>query len=90
MEFNQLVTLLDNTSLTREVTDLKNYDGYGISYSNLTSENLTATVNEDTYEELIKVCLVPIQESVKIYINNITRFNLNKYDLESVSTFSIS
>ena len=90
MELNQIVTLLDNTSLTREVIDLKNYDGYGISYANYTSEEVTATVNGDSYEQLFKVCLVPIGESVKVYINNIARFNLNKYDLESVSSFSIS
>ena len=90
MELNQIVTLLDNTSLTREVIDLKNYDNFAISYSNYTNETLTATVNNTDYEGLIKVCLVPIGQSVKVYINNIARFNLNKYDLESVSSFSIS
>lgn len=92
MNFNALITILDATDLTREVVDLSKggIDGQGISYANYTGETLSATVNEDEYEQLIKVCLAPNGESVKVYINNIARYKLTSMDLEDVSSFSIS
>lgn len=90
MDFNSLLTILDDSELTREVVDLKRYDGQTISFTNYTDDSLTATVNGTSYEDLLKVCLVEKEDKVKVYINNVARFKLDNIDLENVSTFSIS
>lgn len=92
MNFNALISILDATSLVREVVDFTKagVDATGISYNNQTGETLSASVNEETYNDLIKVCLVPNADSVKVYINNIARFKLTGMDLEDVSSFSVS
>lgn len=90
MEFETILDILDSSSLTRESASLKSYDDFGVTWRNLTGETLSATVNGTTYEDIFNICLVNKEKKVILYINNIGRFNLNKYDLESVSTFSIS
>ena len=90
MEFETILEKLDKSSLKRESVSLRGYDNIGVTWRNLTDETLSATVNGTIYTEIFKICLVNKEKKVILYINNIGRFNLNKYDLESVSTFSIS
>lgn len=91
MNFNALISILDATSLVREVVNFtKTEVDAGISYNNQNGETLSAIVNGETYNDLIKVCLVPNADSVKVYINNIARFKLTGMDLEDVSSFSVS
>ena len=90
MEFEIILASLDSSELTRESISLKSYDDFGVTWRNLTGETLSATVNGTTYTDIFNICLVKKEDKVVLYINNIGRFNLNKYDLESVSTFSIS
>ena len=90
MDLYELINILDDTDLTREIVDLKSADGQGISWSNYTTETLSATVNDEEYNELLKVCLVPKGDVVRVYINNITRFKVTGIDLEDVLSFSIS
>ena len=90
MDLYELINILDDTDLTREIVDLKSADGQGISWSNYTTETLSATVNDEEYLELLKVCLVPKGDVVRVYINNITRFKVTGMDLEDVLSFSIS
>ena len=90
MDFNSLLNILDDSDLTREVVNLKKYDGEAISYSNYTNNSLSATVNGTVYTGLLKVCLVEKDDGVVVYINHSARFKLDNIDLGSVSTFSIS
>ena len=90
MEFETILASLDSSELTRESASLKSYDNFGVTWRNLTDETLSAIVNGTTYTDIFNICLVNKEGNVILYINNIGRFNLNKYDLESVSTFSIS
>jgi hypothetical protein len=88
MELTALLTILDASDLKREVIGI--LDGDGITYKNDTGETLTATVDGDDYDDLIQVCLFEQSDSVKLYLNSVTRFKLDKFDLEDVSSFSIS
>ena len=90
MDFNAIVTLLDGSPLTRESVTVKNRDDIGVTWRNLTENTLSATVDGTEHTDLIQVCLVNDGESVDIYINDTARWKLTKYDLENVSTFSIS
>lgn len=88
MEFSNIISILDSSILPRAVVTLN--DGEGISYNNQNGETLSATVNGSEYTDLIKVCLIEKENKVKVYLNTISNYNFNKFDLESVSTFSIS
>jgi len=90
MELYNILLKLDESSLTREVTNLQHIDRLGISYRNTKSNSRIVTVNGETYTDLIKICLIPKEESVKLYINNISPFKLTNIDTEDVSTFSVS
>lgn len=90
MNLISLISILDSSILVREVISFKSMAEMGTSYHNVGREDITVSINEDDYTNVIRICLVPKGESVIVYLSNYTNTNLHKIDLEDVSSFSIS
>ena len=88
MNLKTLLTTLESTILTRRVTNTP--QGEVISYYNNTNTPHTITINNNTYNNLIQLCLLSKNDSTYLYINHTLRRNLKKFNISNISSIVIT
>ena len=86
-----LLTLVDTletvTDLHREIVSSKRVNQI-LSYTS--TSKFTTEINEDTYTKTNRLCLVHKDNEIYLYINNLTATNLNKINIDDISTITIT
>ena len=89
MELNEIVGICDSI-LDRTVAHCKNLDKDSVAFVNNTGSDLSLTVDEDEYSELLNVYLVGSDTGVNVYVNYLLPSYFEKYALTGINDFEIS
>lgn len=87
MELLDLIEILENSELQRKTVNSKK--GIELTSYQAESDGLSVTINEDTHNNLIQICLKHDDTNIYLYVNNTLRRNITKYDISSIETITI-
>ena len=88
MNLETLITTLESSILTRRTVTTNK--GHIISYWNDTGNTHSVTINGDTINNLVQLCLTTKDNTTYLYVNHSTRRNLTKISVSTISTLSIT
>ena len=88
MELLDLIDILESyTVLRRKTIDTRK--GVTMTQYKAESDGLSVTINEDTHNNLIQICLKHDDTNIYLYVNNTLRRNYTKYNISSIEDITI-
>ena len=88
MELLDLIETLESISVLKRKT-IDTRKGVTMTQYKAESDNLSATINEDTHENLIQICLKHDDNNIYLYVNHTLPRNYTKYNISSIETIAI-
>ena len=87
MDLLDLIDILEDSVLRRKTIDTRK--GVSMTQYQADSDDISIEINEDTYNNLIQICLKHDDNDIYLYINNTLPRNYTKYNISSIETIVI-
>ena len=88
MDLLDLIDILDSSSVLKRKT-IDTRKGVTMTQYKAESDGLSVTINEDTHNNLIQICLKHDDTNIYLYVNNTLRRNYTKYNISSIEDITM-
>ena len=86
MNLIDLVDFLDENGFERKIVSSSSHRNILSFYK---ESNFSIQINEDVFNETIRLCLGSTNDDIFLYVNNFTLQNYSKFNINSISNITI-